>query len=247
MPRNLFTLVLAHSKEIAPGIMHLAFQREDNQPFSFIAGQFINFHIKTDDEKNHMRSFSLVNKPGGEFLEIAISYINNGLASDLLFNLKPGEKLECSGPYGRLVLKDDDTNKRYIFVGTGTGITPYRSMLGPLDTYMTSRPSLNVSLIQGVRKKNELIYGDDFLAFAHAHPNFDYHACISREDMTADGTYIHHGRVHTVLDNMPLYPETDIIYLCGNPNMIDEAFDFLTGKGFTSKNVRREKYVFSKT
>ena len=58
--------------------------------------------------------------------------------------------------------------------------------------------------------------------------------------------YQHKGYVQTGFDNYNLDPETDMIYLCGNPGMIDAAYEILLAKGFTARTVRREKYISSK-
>ena len=40
--------------------------------------------------------------------------------------------------------------------------------------------------------------------------------------------------------------ETDIAYLCGNPNMVDAAFAALKEHGLSVQHIRREKYISSR-
>ena len=73
-----------------------------------------------------------------------------------------------------------DTNRRYLLIGTGTGVTPYRAMLPQLRELMAVR-GVEVVLLFGARTPAELIYGEDFRAFAEGHPGFRFVPCFSRE------------------------------------------------------------------
>lgn len=84
-----------------------------------------------------------------------MSYLPNGLASTILLNLQQDDSLDASGPYGQFVLKDEVLPQRYLLIGTGTGITPYRSMLPSLGKLLESTP-LQVVIMQGVRTRADL-------------------------------------------------------------------------------------------
>jgi len=229
---------------VAPNVLHLSFRREDPEPFSFVAGQFVTLHIETPAKKVH-RSYSIANSPGDHRIEISCAYVENGVASQLLFGLKPGDAIEAGGPYGLFVLKEEQP-KRYILVATGTGVTPYRSMLKEIEHRLKhTQPDLSIALILGVRTADELLFKDEFLAFAKANPRFSFHACYSREPGKILTDFEHQGHVQTALETLQPNPLQDIVYLCGNPNMIDDTFTLLTETGFDKKNVRREKYLFS--
>lgn len=239
--------VLQWSKMIAPKVLHLSFEHVDKTPLPFIAGQFITLHIPGPTKVLH-RSYSIANAPNqGTSIEMACSYVEGGVASELLFNLKPGDIIHAAGPYGLFVLKDEQPT-RYILIATGTGVTPYRSMLKEikqrLNNSNTSAP-LKIALILGVRHEAELLFKDEFLQFAAAEPNFEFYGCYSREENKNLNTFERHGYVQTVFDELKLDPLNDIVYLCGNPNMIDQTFELLTAQGFDRKSVRREKYLFS--
>ena len=86
--------------------------------------------------------------------------------------------IDGSGPYGRFCLMEADANRRYLLVATGTGVTPYRAMLPQLEKLMATR-GVEVALIYGARNESELLYGDEFEAFARENPNFHFYACLS--------------------------------------------------------------------
>jgi NAD(P)H-flavin reductase len=129
-------------------------------------------------------------------------------------------------------------------IGTGTGITPYRAMLQRATELMQAR-GVKFALIQGARSKAELLYHAQFQEFAAAHAGFDYFPCTSRE--AADSAWgTRQGHVQSAFAELKLDPAQDIVYLCGNPNMVDESFHELKELGFSVPMVRREKYVSSK-
>jgi len=244
MALNKQKMKLAWSKEIAPDVLHIALEPESE--FNYIPGQFISLHFKQpNQEKDIKRSYSIANQPGSsQYLEFAISYQKHGMASENLFNnLKTGDTIEVSGPAGRLVLLEDHP-KRYVLVATGTGVTPYRAMLNQIKNIIDQH-NTKFLLLFGARSLEQSLYYQEFLDFSVNNPNFEFEVFLSREDID-NKTNIHNGYVQTGFDNYKLDPEQDMVYLCGNPNMIDEAFPILTEKGFTAKTVRREKYISSK-
>lgn len=244
MSRETFTLKLASAQMITPNVRHLEFAHPSSEKFSFVPGQFITFHFDMDGGR-HQRSYSIASIPTlTNSIEIAVSPFENGPGTRLLFHIQPGDELETTGPFGRLILRDEKP-KRYILVATGTGVTPYRSMLPELLKRITEQ-SLQIIILLGVQSPTDLLYGEDFLIFANEHPNLQFHAFYSRKMPQEPKPFEHHGYVQTGFETLNLDPQTDIIYLCGNPHMIDQAFAILLNKGFASNQVRREKYISPK-
>ena len=249
-----FPLRLVGSRMLAPTVRHLEFARDDGQPLDFIPGQFVQVHFTYPDGMPTKRSYSLATMHdhalgAGESVEIAVSYVAGGAATALFEALDEGQRIEASGPYGRFCLMPADANRRYLLVGTGTGVTPYRAMLPQLDAMMRTR-GVEVVLLFGCRNPEELLYGDDFRAFARTHPGFRFVPCFSRElpadDHPAAHADVRRGYVQDVLPEFAPSAEGDIAYLCGNPNMVDTMFDALKNAGLPVPHVRREKYVSSK-
>lgn len=249
-----FPLKLVSRRMIAPTVAHLAFTRDDGQPLACIPGQFIQIHFQLADGSDARRSYSIAvgraldAAPDGR-VEIAVSYVPGGAATALFEALELGACVNASGPFGRFCLFPNDANRRYLLIGTGTGVTPYRAMLPQLEQQMEQR-GVEVVLLQGARTPNELLYGDEFRAFAETHPNFRYMPCLSRE-LPVEGslhahTDVRHGYVQNVLTELTPDPSTDIAYLCGNPDMVDATFEALKEIGLPIPMIRREKYVSNK-
>ena len=235
---------------LAPSVGHYQFVRDDGQPLDFVPGQFIQVHFRYADGTPAKRSYSLATIHDhalgpGEAVEIAVSYVPGGAATALFEGLPEGGHVEASGPFGRFCLMPGDRNARYLLIATGTGVTPYRSMLPQLRSLMAER-GVEVVLLQGARTPAELLYGDEFRAFADAHPGFRYVPCLSRELPPDPHPDVRHGYVQQHLGEFAPDAARDIAYLCGNPDMVDACFEALNGFGLPVPQIRREKYVSSK-
>lgn len=239
-----FQLILQEKINLTSGTEHFKFVCNDPS-VAYKAGQFISLHIERDGVE-YRRNYSIANAPGTDnVMELAMAYVPNGLASTLLSNLKPGDLVQASGPYGQFILKDEVLPQRYIFIGTGTGITPYRSMLPQLGQLLESTP-LQVVILQGVRTPQDLLYGDEFKEFASKYSNAVFYACHSRELSADPQPHELSGYVQHHLEKLNIGQTGDIAYLCGNPNMVDEAFEKLQALGLERSVIRREKYISSK-
>ena len=246
-----FPLKLVGRRMLAPSVAHLSFARDDGQPLDFIPGQFLQVHFHYADGTPTKRSYSLATIHDhtlgpGEAVEIAVSYVAGGAATALFEGLEHGGHIDASGPYGRFCLGPADSNQRYLLIGTGTGVTPYRAMLPLIEQQIAAR-DIRVVLLFGARSPAEVLYGDEFRAFAERHPShFRFVPCLSRELPDAPHPDVRHGYVQQFLGEFAPDAAGDIAYLCGNPNMVDACFEALKGHGLAVPQIRREKYVSSK-
>ena len=137
---------------IAPTVAHLELVRDDGQPLPFNPGQFIQVHFQYADGTPTKRSYSLATVRDRDALpedsvEIAVSYVPGGAATALFEGLEVGERIDASGPFGRFCLMPNDANRRYLLIGTGTGVTPYRAMLPLLERQMDERAAYDVDVL----------------------------------------------------------------------------------------------------
>ncbi|AND70752.1 phenol hydroxylase [Dyella thiooxydans] len=244
-----FTLRLVDSRMLAPTVRHLVFERADGQPLAFVPGQFLQVHFHYADGTATKRSYSVATVGDGrspvQRIEIAVSYVEGGAATALLGGLATGDTIEASGPYGRFCLQAGDAHPRYLLLATGTGVTPYRAMLPQLAEWLAPGGREAV-LIYGARKEAELLYDEEFTAFAAGHPGFTYLSCLSREARAVPRATDRMGHVQTALPDLAPAAGRDIAYLCGNPNMVDAAFAALKEFGLPVPQIRREKYISSR-
>lgn len=235
---------------LAPSVRHLVFVRDDGQALAFAPGQFLQVHFTYPDGKATKRSYSVATVHNGAAtpqmpIEIAVSYVTGGAATNIFEHLNNGDRIEASGPFGRFCLMPNDANRRYLLIGTGTGVTPYRAMLPQLKQQIETR-GIEAVLLFGARTPAELLYGEEFAAFAAANPGFRFVPCFSRELPVTPRADDRQGYVQSALAEFAPDAVHDIAYLCGNPNMVDAAFEALKHCGLPVPHIRREKYVSSK-
>lgn len=245
MTRESFGLQLKSCEMVTPTVRHMVFVRADGSEFVFTPGQFITFHFEWQGEL-YNRSYSVATIPTKtNDIEIAMSPFPGGPGTEFLLAMQPGDVINTTGPFGRLILRDEQP-KRYVMVATGTGVTPYRSMLPALHQRLADH-NTKVVILLGVQSPADLLYGDDFIEFAAKHPDFEFHAFYSRKMPDSPDNHEHQGYVQNYFKELNIDAENDIIYLCGNPNMIDESFKWLLDKGCITRQIRREKYISPKS
>ncbi len=141
--------------------------------------------------------------------------IKPGLGSSYIFNLKPGDKVMMSGPYGDFFIQD--TKREMLYIGGGAGMAPLRSHL--LHLFNTVKESdRKITYWYGARSKNEIFYEEDFRAIEKEFPNFTFNIALS-EPRPEDNWTGYVGFIHNVIYEHYLKdhdaPEDIEYYMCG--------------------------------
>ncbi|TAK35658.1 MAG: FAD-dependent oxidoreductase [Saprospiraceae bacterium] len=215
--------------------------------FDFRAGQFITLDLPIGEKRlQRWRSYSIASAPdGSNVLELCIVHLEGGLASGYFFNdVKVGTALRFKDPDGMFVLPEK-IEKDLVFVCTGTGVAPFRSML--LDLYGQNKPHRNIHLIFGTRYREGILYQKDFEKLVEKMPGFSYSVALSREETLPPGGQLFDtckGYVHQVYLEKYATVRPDVqFYLCGWTKMIDEAVENLVAKlGYDRAQVKYELY-----
>lgn len=242
MPKAMFNLRLVESRMISHRVRHFAFSHVDNHAFDFTPGQFISIHFNDKYGMQAKRSYSIASIHGqSKLIEFAASEVG-GPGTEFLFNLPLGSIVQASGPLGRLVLLEPNP-KRYILIGTSTGITPYRSMLTKISENIQQDKEHHTVIIQGVQNREQLLYHEDFIKLHHQYENYEFRAHYSRQpEDTKLEDFEHHGYAQSALPALELDDSKDYIYLCGSPHMIEDTCNYLKSINFDSNHIKREKY-----
>lgn len=240
-----FSLIFKEQIPLNDHSVSIRFQVDSEQPLQAIAGQFVRLHMQQDDGFDTFRSYSIANvfpseKAELSEIEIAMTWVEGGLATRILSELAPGDRLEASGPYGRFCLLPDH-HQRYFLIATGTGVTPYRAMLNELKNRLDEGAEIYV--VMGAQDAPGLLYEDDFRAVEKAYDKFHYIPCLSRRERDEPALNDRSGYVQKFLAEHDFDVDSDIAYLCGNPGMVDESFALLKDKGLPVTLIKREKYV----
>jgi len=242
MPERLELKLLSTTK-LDDNTAHFKFKILHDKKIDFIAGQFLRLLFQQDGEEV-FRSYSIANIISGNSdlvneVELAVAWVDGGLATIGLQNLKIGDTIEAMAPYGRFCLTDKMW-KRYFLVATGTGVTPYRAMTNEL--FKRIEKGAEVYIVMGARNEQGLLYQKEFRKNTRIH-GYNYVSCLSREPIKNPTELDFNGHVQTFLNRMDFDIEKDVAYLCGNPAMVDDAFNLLKEKGLPVAQIRREKYV----
>lgn len=177
-----------------------------------IPGQFAKI-ILTDKDGEFSRSYSIVKQ-----IENSLTFcvkLGGGRGARILSGLKVGQELGFWGVFGDFILKETPYTK--VFIATGTGIAPIMNMMRNM------KDGIEKHLYFGVSKQEDTFYRKDISEISWVHANF----YLSQEEAE---WYIH-GRVDVTSFTFP--KETEF-YLCGNPNMVQSATEWLEKLGYTS-------------
>ena len=163
--------------------------------------------------------------------------VNPGICSSYIFNLKPGDKVTVSGPYGEFFLKDNDNEM--MFIGGGAGMAPMRSHLFHLF-HTLKESKKNITFWYGARSWKEVFYYEQFKAIEEKFPNFKFHLALS-EPQPEDNWEGPVGFIHQVIYDNYLSqheePEDIDFYMCGPPMMNSAVQKMLYNLGVPDENV----------
>jgi Na+-transporting NADH:ubiquinone oxidoreductase subunit F len=195
--------------------------------------------IKSSNDEEIFRAYSMANYPAeGDIVLLNVRIatpppgknVPTGIASSYIFNMKPGDKVTVSGPYGEFFIKD--TGREMVYIGGGAGMAPMRSHLFHL--FKTLKTKRKVSFFYGARSLREMFYDDQFREIADKYPNFNYTVALS-EPLPQDNWKGPVGFIHQVVQDQFLqkHPDPNEIeyYLCGPPMMIDAVNRMLYNMG----------------
>ncbi len=159
-----------------------------------------------------------------------------GQVSSYIFNLKPGDEVTISGPYGEFFIQDTETEM--IYVGGGAGMAPMRSHIFQLLKGQDSHRK--ISYWYGGRSSRELFYDDEFEGLDQTHDNFSYHVALSsplpEDEWTGSTGFIHQVLLDEYLKDHPA-PEDCEYYMCGPPMMISAVKEMLGNLGVEPESI----------
>ena len=212
--------------------------------FDFIPGQFVTIDLPIHEKPNkRWRSYSIASWPDGtNVFELLIVLLDGGMGTTYLFNeVKEGSELTLRGPQGVFVLPENIDQDLY-FICTGAGIAPFRSMVHYIQLHNV--PHKDIYLVFGTRKREDLLYLEEFRELEKQVPGFHYLPTLSREKWDGCCGYVHaiyENLVHEKMNGQEQPPPAKF-YLCGWKNMVDEAKVRIQKLGYDRKAIHQELY-----
>lgn len=213
--------------------------REDWETFGL-------FKLKSVVTEEVQRAYSMANYP----LEHDVIMLNvrvatppprttglpPGVMSSYIFNLKPGDEVVISGPYGEFFAKP--TQNEMCFIGGGAGMAPMRSHI--FDQFNRLKTDRKVTFWYGARSLREAFYVEHFDKIAAENDNFEWTLALSEprpeDNWTGPTGFIHNVLYEEYLSKHPA-PEDIEYYLCGPPMMLDACMKMLDSLGVDSENI----------
>ncbi len=210
-----------HLRRVSDSAFVLRFSVDPGIPFT--PGQYVSVGPSGGI---HMREYSIYSPPGGSALEILVKEVEGGYVTTRLARLRSGAPLSVDGPFGFFTLDEQWREQRHVFIATGTGISPFHCFVGACD-------GLEYRLLHGIRRVDE----------CYEYEWYDRSritTCVSRGgggDFSGRVTdYLRQEAAEGRLDREARY------YLCGNCDMIYEAFDILQEHGVPHSHLFAEVY-----
>ncbi|TKB82552.1 MAG: oxidoreductase, partial [Nitrospira sp.] len=159
-------------KDLTHDVRQLDLRLLEPTTISFKAGQFISFEVPNPQTGRPVpRPYSIASSPGRPgLLTLLFNLVPGGPGSTFLFSLKEGEPTHFKGPAGHFYLREDP-GRELLFVATGTGIAPIRSMLLANAERPDPRPAM---LFWGLRTQRDLYYQEELNTPARSQPTFSF-------------------------------------------------------------------------
>jgi CDP-4-dehydro-6-deoxyglucose reductase len=212
----------------------------------FKPGQFVSLDLPIDEKATRrIRHYSVANSPSQDTYELIIVKKPGGKGTDYLWNLPLETEIEFEGPTGIMVM-GDDIKKNYIFICTGTGISPFKCMLEHIreNNIVTG----DIHLVFGTRDKESILYYDEMIQLEKDIPQFKYHIILSREPWNGKQGYVHSIYEELIQNYFSQiedgsYNGLDIeFFICGWKEMVKQTKTNLQELGFDKKQIKIEIY-----
>lgn len=220
---------------LTPTVFRIQFTTEPG--FSFEAGQYVSIVVPGlgPGGRDLRRPYSISSPTQSRTIELCIKTVPGGPGSQWIGQRKAGDTFKAFAPYGSFTLKTPP-ERELVFLATGTGISPFRSMI-------LSRPTPRpVTVLIGVSTPDELLYQAEL----SKQPGVAYIPCVSQPNAAWTG---YQGRITSYLRERFETSQIQVsdFYACGNGAMIDEAKALLLERGLTPDRFLREIYYKPKS
>lgn len=230
-----FIAVVHRIRNRTHDVREITLRLTDPPRIAFKAGQFISFEIRKEGIRVPLvRPYSIASPPSRpETVDLLLNLVPRGPGSTYLFSLQEGDTTEFKGPAGAFYLHDD-RSRDHLFIATGTGIAPFRSMLYSL---LDDGDCAGVTLFWGLRSQRDMYYQEELATLARQHPNFRFLVTLSRP---SEGWTGETGRVTRLVEERIASVKNLAVYLCGNSGMLKDVTLVLKQKGLCP--IYREKF-----
>lgn len=204
-----------------------------NEPLIFLPGQYISVKVAN----NQMNFYSISSCYEKKNFSLLVDTKPGWLGSHFFNNLKVGDKISYTGPFGKFTLNLEDGSKQLLFLATGSGVAPLRCQIE--SALKEKNCTLPITLYFGLKTNKDLFWQDVFEKLAVEHSNFHFKIAIQDPQWGYQGNT---GFITQLLKNDLVSGSEVSAYLCGNKNMITDCTNILLEKGCPKERIYTEKY-----
>ena len=235
MPVETYTAQVESVENLTHNVRRLDLQLIEPKAISFKPGQFISFEMPHPlTGRLVTRAYSIASQPTRpDVITLLFNQVPGGPGSGFLFDLNAGDKTQFKGPAGNFYLREDP-GRELLFIASGTGIAPIRSMLLANAERTDPKPA---TLLWGLRGQRDLYYQEELDDLTRNRPTLTVITTLSRPEPGWSGES---GRVLRLIEERIPSVKDLAVYLCGNSAMIADATSMLQKKGLCP--IYREKY-----
>jgi ferredoxin-NADP reductase len=230
---------LAWKNQINERFCEFHFELIEPNRLSFQAGQYVFVRVP---ETGHQRSYSITSPPNmNHAVELLVDLVPQGPGTRYLASLEPGQVVEMMAPLGGFVVPDRNSvigqaEKSLVFVATGSGIAPFKSML--TDLLITQNDTRPMMLLWGMRYEADQFWYDDFGVLAQEHPNLSFQPVLSKP---SEAWPFHKGYVTDVLSVQTNFLERGY-FICGRSEMIQDVRTLLIDNNVPLEHIHTESF-----
>ncbi|MBI5410651.1 MAG: hypothetical protein HZA21_01515 [Nitrospirae bacterium] len=242
MSLQLYQARVDQIRNLTYDVREIGFRLIAPEEIHFKAGQFVSFEVPHPKlNKPVTRPYSIASPPSQrDRISLLLNLVPGGPGSTYLFSLKEGDEIRFKGSAGSFYLREEGP-RDLLFVATGTGIAPFRSML---DHVFERGFSRSATLYWGLRSRRDLYYQKEFEALAKRHKNFSFITTLSRTEPGSQSEWPEWhgttGRVSKLVEERASSVTNLAVYLCGNSSMISEVSALINKKGLCP--IHKEKW-----
>ena len=233
-----FATRLVRSISLSAQTKHLEFEVPGVPRFGFVAGQWLSFKTNKPDGEEITRAYSIASPPGEDNrFALCLNRVQDGFMSNFLCDMKVEEEISSQGPFGDFILRPPLRNT--VFIATGTGIAPFRSMLHWMLPHEDRHQGKHFWLVFGSRYENDVYYYQEFVELAAKYPNFHFLPTLSRGSAEWQGLrgYVQDHVTTAVRGRTDMHA-----YICGLEKMVTTNRDLLKSLGWDRKQIHFERY-----
>ncbi|MBX3328127.1 MAG: FAD-binding oxidoreductase [Nitrospira sp.] len=201
---------------------------------AFQPGQWVSLQLPVGPKPPLHRAYSIAapSSPYGE-LTLVFDLVPEGLGSAYLYQLKSGDEISLSGPYGRFILPET-LDRELILIGRYTGLVPMRCLLKKMFFEKIHTPVL---LIAVAPSEEEVLFHQEWLTMAVQQPSFRYLPIVAEQSgsQSVEKTL---AMLTPLLTGQPKV----VPMLCGTKAFVRPLRAYFMEQGYDRKEVKVETY-----